>query len=208
VTAGGRALAFAALLAACGFSASRPARSPPAEEVDLEPAPAPDPPELTVETPGRVEPDEALAWPVPSPVTGQVVAILVRVGQRVKKGDPLATIRALDVVHATSDLQKAEAEWIAAQHDFARQKVLCEIDCVAAQLAAAEDDYRKARAAHERARDLAIHRSHGVADAQQSYTLPSPADGEVLSCDVVAGEVVDGQYEGGKHKTLFVIGAR
>ncbi len=139
-----RLLAVAALLAACAFSASRPSPSPRAAEADREPIPAPDPPEVAVETPPPVEPDEALAW---------------KVGQHVKTGDPPAATRALDIVRPPSDLQKAEAEWIAAQHIFEREKKLCEVDCVSRQFEAAEDDYRKARAKHERARDRAIHRS-------------------------------------------------
>ena len=151
-----RVVAVAALLAACAFSASRPAPSPPAAEADRD---APDPPEVAVETPAQIEPDEALAWRVPSPVIELVVELEAQVGQRVKNGDPLATTGALDIVHPGSDLQRAEAEWIAAQHIFERQKELCEIDCVSRQFEAAEDDYRKARAKHERARDRAIHRS-------------------------------------------------
>ncbi len=137
-----RVLAVAALLAACAFSGSRPSPSPQPAEADREPTPAPDPPEVAVEMPAQVEPDEALAW---------------KVGHRVKNGDPPATTRALDIGHPPSDLQKAEAEWIAAQHTFEREKKLCEIDCMSRQFEAAEDAYRKARAKHERARDRAIH---------------------------------------------------
>jgi len=136
-----RVFAIVALLAACAFSASRPAPSPRVAEADTVASDPPDPLEVAAEAPALMEPDEARAPHVPTPVT-----------------------QTRDIVHAASDLQKAEAEWIAAQHTFARQTELCAIDCVSRQFEAAEDEYRKARAEHERARAKAIRRSHGVVD--------------------------------------------
>ena len=82
--------------------------------------------EDTVRMNGKVSFDDQRVAHVFSPVTGRVVKIHVGLGQRVKKGDPLATLQSPDIGSASSDLGKADAELIAAGHDFKRKKALYE----------------------------------------------------------------------------------
>jgi cobalt-zinc-cadmium efflux system membrane fusion protein len=162
----------------------------------------------TILTSGRVALDDLRSGHVFSPVTGRVVKIEAQLGQRVKKGDPLATLESPDIGNTVSDVHKAEADLIAAQHDYERKKDLFEQKAgSAADLEAAEDSYRKAKAEIERARQKQSLLRVGNADAvTQTYTLPSPIDGEVLMRNINPGIEVQGQYSGGATQELFTVG--
>jgi membrane fusion protein, heavy metal efflux system len=162
----------------------------------------------TILTSGRVALDDLRSAHVFSPVTGRVVKISAQLGQRVKKGEALATIESPDIGSAVSDVHKAEADLIAAQHDYQRKKDLFEQKAgSAADLEAAEDAYRKAKAEIERARQKQALLRVGNADAvTQTYTLTSPIDGEVLLRNINPGIEVQGQYSGGATQELFTVG--
>jgi len=162
----------------------------------------------TMITSGRITLDDARVGHVFSPVTGKVVAIHAQVGQRVRKGAALATIESPDLGDALSDLNKAQADAIAAEHDYRRQKALREER--AASEAAVErsaDNWSRARAEVERARQKASLFHSGRVDAvTQTYTLTSPVDGEVLARNVNPGIEIQGQYGGGAAQELFTVG--
>src|SRR5580698_6566220 len=80
----------------------------------------------TILTAGTVTLDDRRTGHVFSPVTGRVLQIVAQLGQTVKKGAPLATIESPDVGSAVSDMHKAQADLIAAEHDFKRKKGLFE----------------------------------------------------------------------------------
>ncbi|HEY3822852.1 MAG TPA: efflux RND transporter periplasmic adaptor subunit [Polyangiaceae bacterium] len=162
----------------------------------------------TILTSGRVALDDLRSAHIFSPVTGRVVKIAAQLGQRVKKGEALATIESPDIGSAVSDVHKAEADLIAAQHDYQRKKDLFEQKAgSAADLEAAEDNYRKAKAEIERARQKQTLLRVGNADAvTQTYTLTSPIEGEVLLRNINPGIEVQGQYSGGTTQELFTVG--
>jgi cobalt-zinc-cadmium efflux system membrane fusion protein len=164
--------------------------------------------EGVIVTSGRVALDDVRAGHVFSPVTGRVVRISAQLGQHVRKGDPLATIESPDIGSAVSDVHKAQADLVAAQHDYERKKDLFELHAAsAADSEAAEDNYRKAKAEVERAHQKAVLLRTGNADSvTQSYTLASPIDGEVLMRNINPGVEVQGQYSGGTTSELFTIG--
>jgi cobalt-zinc-cadmium efflux system membrane fusion protein len=162
----------------------------------------------TILTSGRVALDDLRSGHVFSPVSGRVVKIAAQLGQRMKKGDPLAVIESPDIGNAVSDLHKAEADLIAAQHDYDRKKGLFEQKAgSAADMESAEDNYRKSKAEIERARAKAVLlRTGNVDTVTQTYTLTSPIDGEVLLRNITPGFEVQGQYSGGTAQELFTIG--
>jgi cobalt-zinc-cadmium efflux system membrane fusion protein len=162
----------------------------------------------TILTSGRVALDDLRSAHIFSPVTGRVVKIAAQLGQHVKKGEALATIESPDIGNAVSDVHKAEADLIAAQHDYQRKKDLFEQKAgSAADLEAAEDGYRKAKAEIERARQKQALLRVGNADAvTQTYTLTTPIDGEVLLRNINPGAEVQGQYSGGATQELFTVG--
>jgi cobalt-zinc-cadmium efflux system membrane fusion protein len=159
-------------------------------------------------TSGTVSLDDLRTGHVFSPVTGRVVSIRAGLGQQVSKGTPLAVIESPDVGTAISDVHKAEADVIAAEHGLGRAKLLYEEHAgAAADVEAAADRYRKANAELERAKrkqDL-LHVGDGNAVSQE-YVLRAPVDGEVLLRNINPGVEVQGQYSGGATAELFTIG--
>lgn len=162
----------------------------------------------TILTSGTITLDDLRTGHVFSPVTGRVVSIIAGLGQRVKKGDPLAVIESPDIGTAVSDVHKAEADMIAAEHDLRRKKELYEQKAgSAADLEASNDTYRRAKAELERAQRKEQLLRVGNADVvTQRYTLPAPVDGEVLLRNINPGIEVTGQYSGGASVELFTIG--
>ena len=162
----------------------------------------------TILTAGTISLDDLRTGHVFSPVTGRVISIIAQLGQQLHKGDPLAIIESPDVGSAVSDVHKAEADLIAAEHDVKRKKELfAQKAGAAADLEASEDNYRRAKAEVERASQKALLLRSGNADAvTQRYTLTAPLDGEVLFRNINPGVEVQGQYSGGATVELFTIG--
>ncbi len=218
-----RALAFVAVAALAGCHNSRAATAkgeePPAGEVWLtmdqvkeakitvEPVDEQDVDD-TILTSGKVTFEDIKVGHVYSPVTGRVVRIDAQLGQRVKKGDPLAVIQSPDIGVASSDVGKADADLVAAEHDYQREKELWEKHATSQKdFETAEDNYRKAKAEKERALQKAyLLHSGGADNVTQGYQLTSPLDGEVLMRNLSPGVEVQGQYGGGQAQELFTVG--
>jgi cobalt-zinc-cadmium efflux system membrane fusion protein len=161
-----------------------------------------------VVTGGRIAFDDLRVSHVTSPVTGRVTKIEAALGQHVKKGDPLATIDSPDLGVASSDLAKAEADVAVAERDFKRQKDLLAIKAVAERdVEAAEDNFRKAKAELERARQKARLLATAGSNVGQGFVLRALIDGEVVARSVSPGQEVQGQYAGsGPAIELFTLG--
>ncbi len=162
----------------------------------------------TMLTSGQIMFDEARVGHVFSPVTGRALRIEAQLGQHVKKGASLATLESPDLGDALSDLNKAQADVIAAEHDFNRQKVLREDHAASeATVERSEDNWRRARAEVDRARQKAnLFHSGRVDTVSQTYTLTSPIEGEVLARNINPGIEIQGQYGGGSAQELFTVG--
>jgi cobalt-zinc-cadmium efflux system membrane fusion protein len=160
-----------------------------------------------VVTTGRVTFDDVKVAHIYSPVTGRVGTVDAALGQRVKRGQALATITSPDVGQASSDLHKADADLIAAQHDFDRKKDLLSVKaCTAAEYEQAEDTFRSAKAERARAEMKAkLFRSGGDL-VSQGYALTSPIEGEVIARNLHPGVEVQGQYGNGSAVELFTVG--
>jgi cobalt-zinc-cadmium efflux system membrane fusion protein len=161
-----------------------------------------------VVTSGKVTFDDLRVAHVFSPVTGRVSRILADPGVRVKKGTPLCAIQSPDVGNAFADLDKAEADLIAAQHDLQRQKELYEAHAGSQKdFESAQDSFGKAKAEMERSRQKArLFRGGGADAVTQEFTLRAPIEGEVIARNVNPGAEVLGQYSGGSAVELFTIG--
>jgi membrane fusion protein, heavy metal efflux system len=161
-----------------------------------------------VVTSGKVTFDDLRVAHVFSPVTGRVSRILADPGARVKKGSPLCAIQSPDVGNAFADLDKAEADLIAAQHEFQRQKELYEAHAGSQKdFESAQDSYGKAKAEMERSRQKArLFRGGGADAVTQEFMLRAPIEGEVIARNVNPGAEVLGQYSGGTAVELFTIG--
>ena len=158
-------------------------------------------------TSGKVTYDDVRVSHVFSPVSGRITQIFAKPGQRVKKGDGLALLESPDIGIASSDLHKAEADRIAAEHDLERQKDLLAAHATSQRdYEQAEDAYRKAKAEVERAKQKVGLFRGTAAGVSQAYAIRSEIDGEVISRNVTPGIEVQGQYGGGTAIELFTIG--
>lgn len=159
----------------------------------------------TIMTSGKVAYDDQKLIHVFSPVAGKAVKVVAQLGNHVKKGDPLLVIESPDIGVATSDLGKARADMVAAEHDHQRQKELLEAHATSQKdFEVASDNYRKAKAEMERAEQKArLFRQGDVTG--QTFTLRSDIDGEVFMKAVSPGMEISGQY-GGNSPELFTIG--
>ncbi|AKU98264.1 Cobalt/zinc/cadmium efflux RND transporter, membrane fusion protein, CzcB family [Labilithrix luteola] len=131
--------------------------------------------------------------------------VVAQLGNHVKKGDPLVVIESPDTGVATSDLGKAKADLVAAEHDHQRQKELLDAHATSQKdYEVASDNFRKAKAEMERAQQKArLFRQGDVTG--QTFTLRSDIDGEVFMKAVSPGMEISGQY-GGSSPELFTIG--
>jgi cobalt-zinc-cadmium efflux system membrane fusion protein len=161
----------------------------------------------TLVTSGRVTFEDIKVGHVFSPVTGRIARIDVELGAHVKAGQPLAVIQSPDIGQASSDVAKADADLIAAEHGMQREKELLGKNATSQKdYEAAEDAYRQARAEKQRANQKAFLLRTGAVDSvTQGYSLVSPVDGEVLARNLSVGTEVQGQYSGGTQE-LFTVG--
>jgi cobalt-zinc-cadmium efflux system membrane fusion protein len=162
----------------------------------------------TILTSGRVTFADVKVSHVFSPVTGRVMSFSARLGQQVKKGDPLAVIQSPDIGQFSADLSKAVADLAAAERDYKREKELWEKHATSQKdFETAEDTYRKSKAERDRAMQKAAMLHSGNVDAvSQSFALTAPVNGEVLVRNLSPGVEVQGQYSGGQSQELFTIG--
>jgi cobalt-zinc-cadmium efflux system membrane fusion protein len=157
---------------------------------------------------GRIAFDDLRVTHVFSPVTGRVTRVLARPGQQLKKGAPLLALISPDVGQAFSDVVKAQADMVATEADYHRQERLAKDGAATRRdYEQAEDNYRRAKAEHERAQKKAFMLRSGSLDTvTQEFTLRSYIDGEVIARMANPGVEVQGQYSGGASNELFTIG--
>ncbi len=162
----------------------------------------------TVVTAGRFTFDDARVAHVYSPVNGRVTNIAAALGQRVKPRGPLATIDSPEIGQFSSDVNKAQADLVAAEHDYNRKRDLfANHACSQFDYEQAEDNYRKAQSELDRARQkmLLLHGASG-GGVDQRYLVTSPIEGEIIARNISPGIEVQGQYSGSSPVELFTVG--
>ncbi|MFY9550749.1 MAG: efflux RND transporter periplasmic adaptor subunit [Thermoanaerobaculia bacterium] len=164
---------------------------------------------LHLMTAGRAAFDEGRVSHVFSPVSGRVTKVVGGLGQRVGKGDPLAVIESPDLGSAWSDLLKARADLVAAEHEFERQKDLFEHHASAQRdYETAQDNAQKSRAEVERAR-LRLRMLHASENgsATQEFVLGAPIAGEIVNRNATPGLEVQGMLSSANVvQELFTVG--
>lgn len=164
---------------------------------------------LHLVTAGRVAFDEEKVAHVFSPVSGRVTDVLAGLGARVRAGEPLAVIESPDLASAWSDLAKARADAVAADHELERQRSLYEHQAAAERdFESARDNAEKARAEVARARlRLKLLHAPGDGPATQEFRLRSPIAGEVIARTATAGLEVQGMLSSANiAQELFTVG--
>ncbi|HZT30405.1 MAG TPA: efflux RND transporter periplasmic adaptor subunit [Bryobacteraceae bacterium] len=182
---------------------SIPPDSPKLQEIRVEPVRVQEIPSDQVVSPGKIEVNPNRVSRVVLPVTGRVTSVLVRLGDSVKRGQPLVTIDSPDAdaaesayLQAQAGVTQARANLVKAQADFDRANDLFAHDAVAKKdvlntenaLTQAKAAVEQARASQEQAaRRLALLGLQAGRFGQQ-VVVPSPLSGKVLEISVAAGE--------------------
>jgi len=137
----------------------------------------------------RVQADPARSFRIFPPASGRVLAVQVKPGDTVAKGERVASIQSADAGAAQSDLAKAQIEAERAQRAAQREKVLLDHGAVA------EKDYIDAKAAADSAQaelERAKQRLSVLGMNAQTTTddipLRSPGRGIVLTVSAAPGE--------------------
>ena len=188
------ALCMLLSLAGCGDSASQnPAKTPPIDQpiespvryVKVVQQAVPE----TLDLAAKVQADPTKVVRIFPPASGRVVAIEVRPGDHVRRGQPVAVLNSSEVASAQSDYTKAKIEVERATRAVERQKLLFEHGAVA------EKDYIDARAQAETAGAEPARATQRLellnvspSSSTDRVTLVSPASGVVLDVSAAPGE--------------------
>jgi cobalt-zinc-cadmium efflux system membrane fusion protein len=155
----------------------------------------------TVETTGVVEFDNDQATSVLSPISGPVSRLSVSLGEKVKKGEPLATVDSPDFAAAISAYQKALATAKTNRHLADLDKDLLEHNGVAQKEAAqAETDAANAEADRDAARQELLSLNvpeqaikgmqQGKPISHAEATIRSPLAGTVVEKLITPGQLL------------------
>jgi membrane fusion protein, heavy metal efflux system len=143
----------------------------------------------TLDLAARVQADPTKVIRIFPPASGRVVAIEVKPGDSVRRGQTVAILNSSDVASARSDYAKANIEADRARRAMERQKLLFEHG------AAAEKDYIDARAQAESARAELTRTQQrlellnvGISADTDRVSLVAPAAGVVLDVSAAPGE--------------------
>jgi cobalt-zinc-cadmium efflux system membrane fusion protein len=158
---------------------------------------------MTLQLTGQVQLDSTKAVEVVSTGSGRVEEVKRLLGEKVKKGDVLATIHSADLGQAKADFLEIQARSELAQATFRREKGLYEQKITSeADYLDALNDLKSAEAslaaADRRLRlfGLGSEQIKGVKDEKENkefanLILRAPQDGTILSQNISLGKMVD-----------------
>lgn len=154
-------------------------------------------------SPGKIEANPNLVSHVALPVTGRITSVLVKIGDAVKRGQPVLTIESPDADAAESTyrqaqagLTQAKANLNKAQADYDRSKDLFDHGAVAKKdVLTAENALAQAKAALDQSQAAVDQGARKIeilglkpGSFGQKVTVTAPISGKVLELSVVPGE--------------------
>ncbi|WP_431273092.1 efflux RND transporter periplasmic adaptor subunit [Variovorax ureilyticus] len=149
----------------------------------------------SVSLPAVVEADPASTVNILAPATGRVVALKVRLGDVVKRGQELATISSSDFAQAVADVQKARDALDLAQHALTRARGVNEAGSNAAKdveaaMSAVVQQTAELRRGEARLRSLDGGNASGRSGPAQ-LSVTAPVGGSVTTLATAAGAIVN-----------------
>ncbi len=146
-----------------------------------------------LEAPGEVAADPDRLANIAAPVAGRIERVSFKLGERVRKGDVLATIRVPDLSRARADAAAKRAQARAARANAERLQSLFEAHAASEKDAVnsgAEADAleAQARAAEGVLKTLGTAGDVGIANSQ--LTLRAPIAGRIIARNAVVGQPV------------------
>jgi cobalt-zinc-cadmium efflux system membrane fusion protein len=145
----------------------------------------------SVTLPGRVSFDEDHTQRVASPIDGRAVALLAKLGDKVKAGQPLVELSSPNVGQIQADAQKALSDLTVAEKSIERvHKLQAEGAVAEKEVAQAESEHRKAKSDY--ARSVAQLKALGVSasDPAVNVALRAQIPGVVVERNVLVGQEV------------------
>jgi cobalt-zinc-cadmium efflux system membrane fusion protein len=145
----------------------------------------------SVTLPGRVTFDEDHTQRVASPIDGRAVAILAKLGDKVRAGQPLIQLSSPNVGQLQADAQKALSDLTVAEKSIERvHKLQAEGAVAEKEVAQVEGELRKARSDYGRA--TAQLKALGVSptDPAVNVALRAQIPGTVVERNVLVGQEV------------------
>ncbi len=152
-------------------------------------AAAPRPLAKVLRAPAEVRPDLYRAAQVTPRIQAQVVARHARLGDAVRRGQPLVSLSSVAMAEAQAALIEADREWRRVRR--LGRKVVSEKRWVAAQVARRLAYARVLAYGMTRAQIEALLKAGDARRADGSFALVAPVDGTVVHDDFVLGEVVE-----------------
>lgn len=146
--------------------------------------------------PATVEADPSRVVNILPPVTGKVVELKVRLGDKVQRGQVLASISSPDFAQAVADAQKARDALDLAQRALSRARGVNEAGANAAKdLEAAESSVfqqtAELRRSESRLRSMGASNALTTENRSALLSVTSPIDGTVTTLSVAAGATVN-----------------
>lgn len=148
----------------------------------------------TVTAPGVVESDPARTVSVLPPGTGRVREVRVALGDRVQRGQVLASIESPDLAQAYADYDKAAAAAVLAAKNLKYQEEQFRIGAAAQRdLESARNDQSQAAAEYERARVRlrAMGASEDAHGEGRLLTVRAPATGSITAFAIARGATIN-----------------
>jgi len=144
-----------------------------------------------VSLPGRVSFDEDHTQRVASPIDGRALAILVKLGDKVRAAQPLVQLSSPSIGQIQSDAQKALADLTVAEKAGERvHKLLAEGAVAEKEVAQADGDLRKARSDYARATVQLKALGLSASDPAVNASLRAQIPGVVVDRNVLVGQEV------------------
>ncbi|PWU05478.1 MAG: hypothetical protein C5B51_14550 [Terriglobia bacterium] len=180
-----------------------PADSPKLKEIRVEAVKSAEVPLDEVISPGKIETNPNVVSKVTLPVAGRVAAVLVKLGDSVRRGEPVLTLESPDAdagestyLQAQAGVTQAKANLNKAQADYERASDLFAHEAVAKKdVLTAENALAQAKAALEQAQ-ATVQQSErrlqllGLKPGEfgQKVTVPASISGKILEISVAPGE--------------------
>ena len=144
----------------------------------------------TDSVPGRIAIDETMASKPGSPLSGHVSRVFVELGQRVRAGDPLFSVRSSDIAELWAGKEKAEVDLGAARTTLERVHATVASRAVPAkEEIGAQQQVRQAELALKLA-EAKLSSLHVVSQGGNEFTVTSPRTGVVVEKGVLLGQQV------------------
>ena len=160
----------------------------------------------SISAPGRVDFRAKAIFAAETVVAGRVSDVHVQIGDRVKAGQPLATLSSVEAAQMRSDFNRAKVELARAENRYKRQQEMQRTGVgLEVEQMEADAQLREARADFDRSRDDLRLLGEGVAEV---VTVRAPMDGTVLRTYATVGAAVEpgaALFDLGEPSALWIV---